>query len=185
MTAYSARWSASQEQIADWVERFNRDGCLFREEVLPLDWMAELRADLDRALRENDEEGNGVIQLHHRMFEISQANLRLFDMEPIRLSFLNKTLRMSREEALRNSPLAQTYPQAAPLSLVLAADESPEYHRQSQAMEEHWQKLGYPAALLVPRGLNHFDVVNQLRDPTCELVRVQLAEMKKAFGQLP
>ena len=109
----------------------------------------------------------------------------LFDMEPIRLSFLNKTLRMSREEALRNSPLAQTYPQAAPLSLVLAADESPEYHRQSQAMEEHWQKLGYPATLLVPRGLNHFDVVNQLRDPTCELVTVQLAEMKKAFGQLP
>src|SRR3954467_10427804 len=83
MTAYSARWSASQEQIADWVERFDRDGCLFLEEVLPLDWVAELKADLDLALRENDEEGDGVIQLHHRMFETSQANLRLFDMEPI------------------------------------------------------------------------------------------------------
>lgn len=83
MTAYTARWGASETQIADWVERFDRDGCLFLEEVLPLDWVAELRADLDRDLRENNEEGDGVIQLHHRMFETSQANLRLFDMEPI------------------------------------------------------------------------------------------------------
>lgn len=107
----------------------------------------------------------------------------LFDMEPIRLSYLNKTLKMSPEEALRNAPLAQRYPVRAPLSLVVAVDESPEYHRQSQAMEDLWRGLGYPVALLVPQGLNHFDVVNQLRDSACELVKVQLAEMKKAFGQ--
>ena len=105
----------------------------------------------------------------------------LFDMEAIRLSFLNKTLKMSREEAERNAPLAQRYPVSAPLSLVVAVDETPEYHRQSQAMAGLWKKLGYPVDLLVPQGLNHFDVVNQLRDPTCELVKVQLAEMKKAF----
>jgi hypothetical protein len=63
----------------------------------------------------------------------------------------------------------------------VAVDESPEYHRQSEAMADLWRKLGYPVDLLVPQGLNHFDVVNQLRDPTCELVKVQLAEMKKAF----
>jgi len=105
----------------------------------------------------------------------------LFDMEPIRLSYLNKTLKMSPEEANRNAPLLQRYPVSAPLSLVVAVDESPEYHRQSQAMADLWRKLGYPVDLLVPPGLNHFDVVNQLRDPDCELVKVQLAEMKKAF----
>jgi arylformamidase len=105
----------------------------------------------------------------------------LYDMEPIRLSYLNKTLKMSPEEANRNAPLLARYSVPAPLSLVVAVDESPEYHRQSEAMADRWRKLGYPVDLLVPQGLNHFDVVNQLRDPTCELVKVQLAEMKKAF----
>ena len=64
---------------------------------------------------------------------------------------------------------------------MVAVDETPEYHRQSQAMADLWRRLGYPVELLVPQGLNHFDVVNQLLDPTCELVKIQLAEMKKAF----
>ena len=105
----------------------------------------------------------------------------LFDMEAIRLSYLNKTLKMSPEEARRNEPLSLRYPVSAPLSLVVAVDETPEYHRQSQAMADRWRSLGYPVELLVPGGLNHFDVVNQLRDPDCDLVHVQLAEMKKAF----
>lgn len=105
----------------------------------------------------------------------------LFDMEAIRLSYLNNTLKMSREEAERNEPLARDYPVRAPLSLVVAVDETPEYHRQSQAMADLWRSLGYPVELLVPEGLNHFDVVNQLRDPGCELVKVQLAEMRKSF----
>ena len=83
MTAYKARWSASEDQIMQWVEQFDRDGCLFLEELLPLDWIAELKSDLDRELKANNEEGDGVIQLHHRMFETSLPNLKLFDMEPI------------------------------------------------------------------------------------------------------
>lgn len=83
MTEYKARWSADEQQIATWVQQFDRDGCLFLEEILPLDWIAELRADLGRELRDNNEEGDGIIQLHHRMFETSVANLRLFDMAPI------------------------------------------------------------------------------------------------------
>lgn len=106
----------------------------------------------------------------------------LFDMEAIRLSYLNKTLKMSKEEAARNAPLLQKYPVSAPLSLVVAVDETPEYHRQSRAMADVWRGLGYPVELLLPQGLNHFDVVNQLRDPGCELVKVQLAEMAKGFG---
>ncbi len=83
MTENTARRSASKEQIAEWVEQFHRDGYLFLEDMLPADWVEELSKDLDRALRGNGEEGDGVIQLHHRMFETSEANLRLFDMDPI------------------------------------------------------------------------------------------------------
>src|SRR5947199_2891535 len=75
--------TASEEQIHEWVEQFHRDGFLFLHNILPPDWVQVLRADLNRELVANNEEGDGVIQLHHRMFETSQANLRLFDREPI------------------------------------------------------------------------------------------------------
>ena len=77
---------ASPEQLQTWVEQFHRDGYLFLQDVLPADWCAELRADLDRLLRDNPEGLNSTgptIELAHRAFVNSPANLRLFDVEPI------------------------------------------------------------------------------------------------------
>ena len=106
----------------------------------------------------------------------------IFDMEPIRLSYLNRTLRMDEAQARRNAPLSQSYRYPAPLSLVVAKDESDEFHRQSQEMREHWLRLGYPCELLVPGDLDHFNVVNGLADPQCPLVLHQLAQMRLAFA---
>src|SRR5690349_3672293 len=75
--------TASEEQIAAWVEQFHRDGYLVLHDILTPEIITELKADLDRALAENNEEGSGIIQLHHRMFEVSPANLSLFAQEPI------------------------------------------------------------------------------------------------------
>src|SRR5262249_36588941 len=68
--------------IAEWVEQFHRDGYLFIPNVLPPDWCAELRQDLDAALDEAGEK-SGPVALAKCMFERSAANLRLFDVEPI------------------------------------------------------------------------------------------------------
>jgi len=80
---YLAGTEATDDQIKEWVAQFHRDGYLFLPSILPPAWVDELKADLDRELRANNEEGDGIIQLHHRMFETSEANLRLFDLEPI------------------------------------------------------------------------------------------------------
>lgn len=106
----------------------------------------------------------------------------IFDLEPIQLSFVNEKLRMDSEEALRNSPVHQTYPTSVPLSLIVAVDESAEYHRQSKAMKDVWSDLGYPVELIVPEGNDHFSVANDLGDPTCSLVTHQLDQMKVAFN---
>jgi arylformamidase len=106
----------------------------------------------------------------------------IFDMEPIRLSYLNRTLQMDEAQARRNAPLSQAYRYPAPLSLIVAKDESDEFHRQSQEMRDHWLRLGYPCELLVPDDLDHFNVVNGLADPQCPLVLHQLAQMRLAFG---
>src|SRR5438067_838704 len=81
-TGYSAGAKVTEGQIADWAEQFHRDGCLFIPNVLPPDWMKELRADLERALPERGRSGGGI-EIAERMFELSAANLRLFDVEPI------------------------------------------------------------------------------------------------------
>ena len=106
----------------------------------------------------------------------------IFDLEPIRLSFLNAKLHLTPNQASRHSPLRMTCPGAAPLLLIVAKDESNEFHRQSQDMARHWRDQGKGVELIVPEGLDHFDVVNQLKDPGCELVRLQLDHMRAALG---
>ena len=85
-TRYLAGRAVPAEKLEAWVETFHREGYLFLENVLPPDWCAELRDDLERALRDNPNGLNSVsdrIRLSHRLFESSPANLRLFDLEPI------------------------------------------------------------------------------------------------------
>jgi arylformamidase len=106
----------------------------------------------------------------------------IHDLAPIRLSFLNQKLRLTPAQVSRHSPVHLHYPDSAPLSLVVARDESPEFHRQSQLMADRWRLLGYPVELLVPDDLDHFSVVNELGDPHCALVRHQLAQMQIAFS---
>jgi hypothetical protein len=81
--SYWAHRKADEAQIRAWVEQFHRDGFLVLQNVLTPEMCAQLREDLDRALKAHDEEGEGIIQLHPRMFEVSPTNLSLFDMEPI------------------------------------------------------------------------------------------------------
>ena len=89
LPVFLAEQAPDDELIDGWVEQFDREGFLFLRNVLPPDWCAELRRDLDRALDRPDTPGKGKkksgsrIELQHRMFELSAANLRLFDLEPI------------------------------------------------------------------------------------------------------
>jgi len=71
-------------QFETWVEQFHRDGYLFLKSVLPADFCAELRDDLDKAIADDPEQADrGFGNLVERMFEQSDANLRLFEFEPI------------------------------------------------------------------------------------------------------
>src|SRR3954462_3500639 len=80
--SYWAGHRASPEQIKEWVEQFHRDGYLLIKNVLTPDMCAELRGDLDKLLG-GHKKTHEACELRMRMFENSQANLRLFDLEPI------------------------------------------------------------------------------------------------------
>jgi ectoine hydroxylase-related dioxygenase (phytanoyl-CoA dioxygenase family) len=78
--------SADANQIQQWADQFNRDGCLFLKNVLPPALCTELREDLERMLAEDDLKapaGSAPQDFVNRAFERSAANVSLFDLEPI------------------------------------------------------------------------------------------------------
>ena len=101
----------------------------------------------------------------------------IYDLEPIRLCYLNDTLGMDEAEARRNSPVAQHYPVEAPLMLVSGDIESEEYARQAAAMAAVWEAHGYPLRWLDLPGFNHFTMADQLREPESDLTRAVVTQM--------
>ena len=101
----------------------------------------------------------------------------LFDLEPIRLSYLNSPLKMDIAEAGANSPLHLRLP-VVPMSVVFGASELPELVRQSEDYAAALIKAGRPARSLALPGEDHFSILEQLARPdgaiTLEALRLAL-----------
>lgn len=80
----------------------------------------------------------------------------IYDLEPMRLCYINDKLRLDEGEARRNSP-GRT---EKPLLVAYGADELPELCRQS----EDYARLLEQEATAVP-GKNHFTVLDELASP--------------------
>jgi ectoine hydroxylase-related dioxygenase (phytanoyl-CoA dioxygenase family) len=92
---------ASVEQLDIWIEQFHRDGYLVLHDVLPPELIPILRADLDSALADSPNRDK-PFALHHRMFEISKANLALFELEPI-VSFAERIMNDNDVHVMHNN----------------------------------------------------------------------------------
>tara|TARA_B100002003_G_scaffold239984_1_gene259975 strand:+ start:199 stop:1086 length:888 start_codon:yes stop_codon:yes gene_type:complete len=101
----------------------------------------------------------------------------LYDLEPIRLCFLNDDLKLSPAETARNSPLYLDPAAKSPLLLTLGGDEGPEYLRQSEALAAAWRRHGVAVEVAVLPGQNHFTIVDQLTNPEADLSRLILRQM--------
>ena len=95
----------------------------------------------------------------------------LYDLEPIRLCYLNQTLGLSMEAARRNSPVHLVPASAGPLLLPLGAKEGDEYHRQTELLAAAWQRRGLDAQVLDMAGHDHFSIITELGDPRTPLSR--------------
>ena len=97
----------------------------------------------------------------------------LFDLEPIRLSFLNQPLEMNKEEASTNSPCHLPLP-AVPTTVAVGAAELPELVRQSREYAAQLVAAGRPAQVLVTPGDDHFSILEQLARPDGALAQEAL-----------
>ena len=104
----------------------------------------------------------------------------LYDLEPIRLCYLNDVLALSPEAAQRNSPVLLKPRGRAPLVLTVGADEGPEYLRQTNDLAAAWRALGAPVDIVDAAGLDHFSIVAELERPDSALARVIRRQMALA-----
>src|SRR4051812_43607760 len=92
---------ASDEEIAQWVEQFHRDGYLVLHDVIPRELIQPLKDDLDRVLNYAPKAG-AMLELQVRMFETSKANLAMFELEPI-VTFAEQLLKFDPHVVHNNS----------------------------------------------------------------------------------
>ena len=95
----------------------------------------------------------------------------LYDLEPIRLCYLNDVLALSPEAAARNSPLLLEPRGRVPLVLTVGGDEGAEYHRQQNDLAAAWRAHNAPVDILDAPGFDHFSIVAQLERPDSALAR--------------
>src|SRR5213592_2288331 len=68
----------------------------------------------------------------------------LYDLEPIRLSYLNEVLKLTPESARRNGPVHRPPPRSGPLLLPVGGLEGAEYHRQGEELAAVWRTRRRP-----------------------------------------
>jgi arylformamidase len=93
----------------------------------------------------------------------------LFDIEPIRLSYLNDLLKLTTDDVARYSPMRNAKAPGKPVVIAVGEAELPELIRQS---EEYATALAPHAKLLKLAGHDHFSILDELAQPSSALYRV-------------
>ena len=89
----------------------------------------------------------------------------LYDLEPIRLSYLNEKLRLTPESARRNSPLAHLPDKSPPVVVAVGEAELPELRRQSLEYAAALRSGELPVSFMPLAGHDHFTILEELANP--------------------
>jgi acetyl esterase/lipase len=93
----------------------------------------------------------------------------LFDLEPIRLNYLNEKLRLTEASAARHSPLLHLPSACAPAIIAVGAAELPELVRQSADYAAALRAKKLPIDYLPLAEHDHFSVLEELAAPDGKL----------------
>ena len=89
----------------------------------------------------------------------------IYDLEPIRLNYLNEKLGLDAAEEDRNSPIRHLPAQAAPLVVTVGLGELPELVRQSEEFAAAWKRHGLRGTYLPVAKHDHFSILEELARP--------------------
>lgn len=101
----------------------------------------------------------------------------LYDLEPMRLCYIDETLGLSAGQVARYSPVRLKPATTAPLVLAIGGLESDEFHRQTADLGAAWREHGVPVEEIERPGLNHFSILADFADPRSPVTRALMARM--------
>ena len=107
-----------------------------------------------------------AMALSHPKVKGGVAISGIYDLEPIRHSYLNVKLGLDEAMSHRNSPTMQAAGPMKPLALVVGGAELPLLRKQTSDFACHRAKYGLPVSYEEIPGADHFSVMDQLSSPT-------------------
>jgi arylformamidase len=144
--------------------------------------VAEIHAGIDHLAKELPALGgarDGIVVSgwsaggHLTSMSLSNPNVRagmaisgIYDLEPIRHSYLNEKLKLDEAMSERNSPMAQAGGVMKPLSLVVGSAELPLLRRQTSDFAGHRARYGLPVTYEEIPGADHFSILHELLSPS-------------------
>lgn len=99
----------------------------------------------------------------------------LYDLEPIRLSYLNETLQLDSAQVQQCSPLYHLPLSPMRVVLTVGGAESAEFQRQKNSYAQTLQQTGFNVTQVKLADGHHLDVIDEFADGKGELARAVIA----------
>ncbi len=107
----------------------------------------------------------------------------IYDLHPLRYSYLQPAIQLDDGVIQRNSPGLKVQATPTPLLVTWGAQESVEFARQSTDFHNSWVAAGGQSELLAQDGANHFTAVHGFEDaasPLCQWLARAVGQSKVA-----
>jgi arylformamidase len=96
----------------------------------------------------------------------------IYDLEPIRHSYLNVKLGLDETMSKRNSPMLLTTDATKPMALTVGGAELPLLRKQTADFAAYRAKHGSPVAYEEIPGADHFTIMDEMASPTGRITRL-------------
>jgi acetyl esterase/lipase len=103
--------------------------------------------------------------LSHPKVRAGMAISGIYDLDPIRHSYLNEKLRLDGPMSRRNSPMMEPGGVAKPLSLAVGSAELPLLRKQTADFAGHRARYGLPVTYEEIPGADHFSIMGEMLSP--------------------
>ena len=101
----------------------------------------------------------------------------IYDLNPIKLSYMQDILSFNTTEVVENSPILSDNVPKTPLIITVGAAETDEFRRQSKAFSDDWYTKGGNCSFLEQSSSNHFSILDELGDREGKLAQNILTQM--------
>jgi arylformamidase len=106
-----------------------------------------------------------LMALSHASVRAGMAISGIYDLEPIRHSYLNVKLGLDEAASRRNSPMMVAGGPMKPLSLVVGSAELPLLRQQTADFAGHRARYGLPVTYEEIPGADHFTIMDEMASP--------------------